>query len=336
MGPFEMAERIVTTVYCAARSRGMLVTMLSEGAPAGETARTAVGALREMLSALGNLQQLLRSRSIGPKALAPLLPEVVHGAAPVLARLHTFWPTLGDSPLAECQQPLQKGLEQALGELQGTLGQAALRPLGAGSRLKVEAVVARALRELGGSLALFELVADLHPVHDAATQDQPTSERRWVDWVEALTLSRSGDQMQAPGCQLVQARIVIESQPGALPLGPRPALNFAAVLASWLAERSQTLLFVFESGAFEPGSPHAAAPGAGEAGPGSSLRSQLRVERGSGEQTGGPKAKDAKGGATIGLWVPPLLTATEACLAAVARARGLRLTLDRDRVLVNW
>jgi len=93
-----MAEGIVATVYCAARPRGMLVTMLSEGAPAGETARTAVGALREMLSALGNLQQLLRSRSIGPKALAPLLPEVVHGAAPVFG-VHLRM----QGPIAEAQ-----------------------------------------------------------------------------------------------------------------------------------------------------------------------------------------------------------------------------------------
>jgi hypothetical protein len=281
--------------------------MSSEGALAGDAARTAVGALREMLSALGNLQQLLRSRSIGPKALAPLLPDVVHGAGPLLERLDSFWPLLGQSPLGQCRHELQRGLEQAIDELRSTLGPATQRPLGAGARLKAEAAVARALRELGGSLALFELVTDLR--EPGVRNDGPVSERRWVDWVEALTLSRSGDQVQAPGCQLVQATVVVQAQPEPLPVGPRAALNLAAVMSSWVTERAQQtrpqlpLRLLFENG---------------------SPKGRLRVDR------------QAAEGHRIGLWVPPLLAATESCLRAVAETRELELTLEPNSIALAW
>jgi hypothetical protein len=203
--------------------------------PSEEARRTALGALREMLSALANLQQLLRSRAVGPKALSPILPDIAASCGPLLQRLHPLFTHDAPGPLATGLRELHGQIEQRISDLETALGELTQRSLSASTRLKAEQVVSHALKNLGGALPLLDLLTDL----GRATET--------VDWVETLALSRWGDQAQSPGAQLASATLVAASPSVGVLLHPRSALNLVGLVSSLVFSRKEPLRLVFQT-----------------------------------------------------------------------------------------
>jgi hypothetical protein len=205
-----------------------------EVVPSEESRRSALGALREMLSALANLEQLLRSRAVGPKALSPILPDMAAGCRPLLVSLQPVFVTLPGSPLSAGLGELQAQLSERIVDLERTLGELTQRALSASSRLKAESVVSHAVRQLGGALPLLDLLTDIG--RDVTS----------VDWIETLALSRSGDQAPSPGATLAHATLVVRSESAWVRLHPCSALNLAGLVSSLVFSRREPLRLLFD------------------------------------------------------------------------------------------
>ncbi|HEX2733684.1 MAG TPA: hypothetical protein VHM70_18870 [Polyangiaceae bacterium] len=283
--------------------------MQTEGEPSDRSVRVTVGALRDALGSIGNLHQLLRSRSVGPKALGNVLPDVISGAEPLLTQAQHF-KSAPHSPFADILGQLNNVLVTELGEFSNSLRPLSKRSLSAATRLKAEQVAARATRQLGSLLALLELVAEAQTAYQTRAEHTARGTHEGigqVDCVEALSQSRSGDQTPGPGSVQVPVLLNVTSAPKPIALTPRGALSLASVIASLLAQRNQTLRFTFDAAA---------------------ERSRMKVENAA------ESANEVSG--QILLWVPPLLDVTRACLHAVTGALALKLSIEPTSVNLEW
>jgi len=248
----------------------------------------AEGALREALSSLTNLAQLLRARNVGPKSIASVLPDMLAECEPLLARLEPFFTRLRER--SSCADGLQHLLATRIGELSAALQHSPRRPLGAGTRLELEAVVATVLRDLGGALPLIELLTDASAPGD-------------VDWVEALALSRSGDQSNAPGASTVEATLVSDSQTLPTRLSPRVALNIVRLAAALVHERGYPLTLRFSR--------------AGDL-------ASLCIDR------------SEAAGESVTLLLPKVVAPSGGCLETIARWSQLALERHDGKIVLNW
>ncbi len=257
----------------------------------------AQGALREALSGLGNLEQLLRSRNVGPKAISSVLPDIAVSCAQLTARLEPFYASCRNEFNQGCMLRVERELSSQLNELRALLAKAAKKkPLNAATRLKVEAAVVKMVRELGGALPLFELFAD-------ASQPGPK-----MDWLEALSLSRAGDQSLTPGTTPVEATLTssLEMVPATMP--PRFALNLVRLGAALIAQPGGPLNLTFseQSSAGQPDHLH------------------LRIDR---QTVAGP---------SIVLLLPRVIEGTEECVIATARQMGLGVEMSESTLSFSW
>ncbi len=266
--------------------------MVRETQSTREAQSDAQGALREALSALGNLEQLLRSRNVGPKAISSVLPDIATSCDQLLQRLKPFYECSKNEHNQECLSRVDELLSVQLEQLSSLLGKATKRkPLNATTRLKVEAAVVKIVRELGGVLPLFELLVD-------ASQEGPT-----MDWLEALSLSRSGDQSLTPGTTHARANLQSDFETVTASMAPRFALNLVRVGAALVVRPEEPLRLAF---------------GPGPNGP------ELTIDR---RPANGP---------SVDLLLPCVIETTAECLAASAIQRGLVVARDDDRLTFSW
>jgi len=119
------------------------------------------GTLRDALGALGNLDQLLHSLKVGPKALSTVLPDVRDSCAPaqnaVKRLLLAARENSGDS---QAIIELEHSFRPRLDELYESISRAASTQMHARDRLKLERVVTRVFPELEAARALLDLVEE--------------------------------------------------------------------------------------------------------------------------------------------------------------------------------
>lgn len=253
----------------------------------------AQGALRETLSALTNLEQLLRSRNVGPKAITSVLPDVSASFPELHERLDAFYESALPSMKRCCVDELRAVVQSRTAELDKTLRSASRKKtLNAATRLKLESSVLLVVRELGGVLPLFELLADV---------GQPATV---VDWLEALSLSRNGDQSNTPGATSATAVLLSENETVPARLLPRVALNLVRLSASLVYEGSRELRVAFSTAT------------GGE--------QQLRIDAAT---ASGPHVE---------LLLPRVVESTQTCLTAVAHQLGIALQRTDSGVTLSW
>jgi len=117
------------------------------------------GTLRDALGALGNLDQLLRSLRVGPKAISAVLPDVLDSCGPardaVRELLNRTGLRLGSTAAVS---ELEHFFTPRFEELQQAMELATRTPMHARHRLELERVVTRLSPELEAGRALLDLL----------------------------------------------------------------------------------------------------------------------------------------------------------------------------------
>src|SRR5438105_2999359 len=119
------------------------------------------GVVRDTVGGIHNLQHLLGSVKVGPKALARVIPFVHASCAPLIA-------SAGDLPRdasvrlgkAESFEELSELVTRRMRELETVLGETRGEALRASDRLKLEAALSSSVRDLDGALELIELMVE--------------------------------------------------------------------------------------------------------------------------------------------------------------------------------
>jgi hypothetical protein len=122
---------------------------------------SASGVMRDTVGAIHNLQHLLGSVRVGPKALARVIPDVHASCGPMIV-------AAGDLVLGAASRGIGAESVKRLGELVTTrmnqlaeaLGSAKKGALRASDRLHLETAIAEGVKDLDGSLELVELMVE--------------------------------------------------------------------------------------------------------------------------------------------------------------------------------
>jgi hypothetical protein len=119
------------------------------------------GTLRDALGALGNLDQLLRSLRVGPRALSTVLPDVLDSCEPAVLALDRLLDAarrqLGD---ALAVSALERYFKPRFDELKDSISRATKTPMHARHRLELERVVTRLSSELEAARGLLDLLEE--------------------------------------------------------------------------------------------------------------------------------------------------------------------------------
>lgn len=263
--------------------------------PSVSVARQAVGALRDLLSGINNLVQLLRSRNVAPKAIAQVLgelPGAQDAVLPLFDALAAEPLPLRGVPLASA--PLRSLLVEQLEAFSAAVEKARARTMNAAARLTLEHALVPVAQQLAGALALLELWADLY------------GEWRPLDVVELLTLSRSGDQPQTPGTVSREVQLATRAATLELDAPPRALLNWIGLAASLADPKRQAPGFVFTLAA-----------------PASDRAVELSIRASSSPTPG------------FALLLPPRVSATEALVVEAGNHLGLNIRTEDGGVSIQ-
>ena len=129
------------------------------GGPNSDRLEAARGAVRDTLGAVRNLEKLLMSIRVGPKAIASVIPDVHESCGP----LETAFAVLLDAVrvrLPEVAQAVNEYIRPRIDELERALSRGRRVPMNAKERLALERVVASVISELDGARAQVELLSD--------------------------------------------------------------------------------------------------------------------------------------------------------------------------------
>lgn len=131
----------------------------SNSASAGDASRvtSARGALRDAVASLRNLEQLLQSVRVGPRAISSVLPAVHAGCASIGKSTRELLDALGEG---EASRELWAYVSPRVDELERALTSAIPKPMYAKNRLRLEDVVRRVTGELDAALGLVDLAAE--------------------------------------------------------------------------------------------------------------------------------------------------------------------------------
>ena len=117
------------------------------------------GALRDALGGLRNLEQLLRSIRVGPKALTAVVPDVYASCHTMRSSSETLLRALqAELGNDAATRALAEYIEPRVDELETTLGAARRRRMNAKNRLVLEELVTRLSRELDTARELIDLL----------------------------------------------------------------------------------------------------------------------------------------------------------------------------------
>jgi hypothetical protein len=184
------------------------------------------GALRDALAVLRNLDQLLRSLRVGPKALATVLPEV-HASCGVLlvsakALLDEVRVALpGDD---EAVDALWHFIEPRVHQLEHELAEAQKRPMNAKYRLGLQ----RTLVSLAGDLDAARALVDL--LGNAAW-----GARVWLSPVELVNQSSQSAEPVLQRMPLLRASLNVSGPGGELLVNARAALALVVIAVNSVA-----------------------------------------------------------------------------------------------------
>lgn len=268
------------------------------GEDAGSQLRNALGALKDTLGAVANLDELLRSPRVAPKAVSAVLPDMAATLPALQKELEAARPVLADrfgtSAVAEvCAFIVGEvdGLALALGE--ATPNQ---RALNASTRLALERKVDKLRQRLLGALPLWELLVELW-----SEPGMP------IDVHELLVLMREGDQSHGLRGESVPVTLDARQVPVWLQCSPRALLTLIAVAAALTREHALGTGVTVQLGT-DP----------------SSGRAELALE------PSNPATP------LFSLVVPPVVAPTRACFEAAARVVGVEATVEGPRVRLAW
>lgn len=263
-----------------------------------ERLEEARGRLRDALGGISNLDQLLHSLRVGPKALSTVLPDVAASCADIrrsadelLGVFERYLPS-PDAPRA-----LRRFVHPRVQELEGELAAANERSMNAKHRLQLENVVDRASQDLVAARWLIDLLdealwspavrLDLHELVREASKT-PVSAAESVESVP-VTLAPSPEGLE-------------------LFINPRVGMGLVGIGVALVASGHPNAV------------PHIAVRGDGGGGRGISIHKQ----RGEGEG--------------LMLVRRPLIAPSLAVLDTVAKLTGARMTRSEDRseVVFEW
>ncbi len=117
--------------------------------------------MRDTLGAIHNLQHLLGSVRVGPKALAHVIPDVRASCKPMaIAARELVAGAEGRGIGAASARSLAELITRRMDELDAAFGATKRGSLRAGDRLRLETSIAAGVRDLDGSLELVELMVE--------------------------------------------------------------------------------------------------------------------------------------------------------------------------------
>jgi hypothetical protein len=119
------------------------------------------GVMRDTVGGIHNLQHLLGSVKVGPKALARVIPFVHASCAPLIASASDL-PRDAMTWLGKCAsfEDLSSLVTRRMREIEAVLGDARGEALRASDRLRLEAAISGTVRDLDGALELIELMVE--------------------------------------------------------------------------------------------------------------------------------------------------------------------------------
>jgi hypothetical protein len=131
--------------------------------PSGDSAlERQRGELRDTLSGLKNLDQLLRSLRVGPRALASVLPDVHAACSSLRVSAVQLLEAIGAklAPDSRAIDSLRAFVLPRIDELETGLAHAITLPMTAKNRLEVERLVSRLSRDLDSARELIDLLEE--------------------------------------------------------------------------------------------------------------------------------------------------------------------------------
>jgi hypothetical protein len=181
--------------------------------------------LRDVLAAVRNLEDLLRSPRVGPRALAQIIPEL---RAPLLVSLDQILGSVQDAtqlPVEEAVAEVGAFVQAVGGRLRASLDRAQSAPLDAKSRLSFEGALGQAGAELNSVRQLLDLLVqatdrsdtelDIEEVLEVAFAAPPrTNPRATVVKVIAAHTHDGGEFRGKPGVLLPLISIGVGMAPG--------------------------------------------------------------------------------------------------------------------------
>ena len=169
------------------------------------------GKLRDGLGSLRNLDQLLKSLRVGPKALKGVLPDIKAACSECGKAAEQLLNTVGMQPrLTEAASELNAYWQPRLRQLESALDRAERLTLNAKLRLELEVSVEEVSRELEIALELLDLLEEVvwapaFPLEIAELMRETLAEP--TDRHNALSVSVSG--LTAAGEVTVQPRVMV-------------------------------------------------------------------------------------------------------------------------------
>lgn len=181
--------------------------------------------MRDTVGGIHNLQHLLGSVKVGPKALARVIPFVHASCGPLIASANDL-PRDASARLGACDSfgALSTLVMERMRELETVLGDTRGEALRASDRLRLEASISGAVRDLDGALELLELM-----VEATATGRVP------VDVTDVIRESAVRQDTGSGRGRRVELSFEPPSEPIAVLVNPRLALRlvgFAAAIAT--------------------------------------------------------------------------------------------------------
>jgi hypothetical protein len=121
-----------------------------------EHLEAARGSVRDSLGSIRNVEQLLKSIKVGPKALAAVIPDVHASCGPLLESFHELLEALAGFGTAP--REIEAFVTPRIRELEAALASSLATPMHAKQRLALESVVSRVAGELDAARGLVELL----------------------------------------------------------------------------------------------------------------------------------------------------------------------------------
>jgi len=222
-----------------------------------DSLEAARGSVRDALGAIRNLEQLLKSIKVGPKALAAVVPDVHSSCGPLLGSFRQLLSALAD--LGDAPRDIEEFVTPRTRELEAALGGSLAGPMNAKQRLALESVVARVSPELDAARGLVELLE--------STRGAAAVPVRLVDVVrEATMLPEAGEATGKSIAATLKSGDCHET-----PVNPRLASRLLRIAVGLVAQRAVGTVphVVVDCTGGPPGqlkiAARAASPGGGEA-----------------------------------------------------------------------
>jgi hypothetical protein len=116
--------------------------------------------MRDTVGAIHNLQHLLGSVRVGPRALARVVPDVHASCGPMITAAEDMVMASRSPPLDAAVAELAELVRRRMRELEATLARVSDSAFRASDRLNLESALTSVVRDLDGALELVELLVE--------------------------------------------------------------------------------------------------------------------------------------------------------------------------------